>query len=61
MKDMLADHDNTHRPLLEDRFKLAVDLVSAVIIFHEVGWLHRNLHRQTSSSSHPKIHPHQNG
>lgn len=43
LRRLLSEEFRAYRPLLEDRFKLALDLVSSVLTFHKVGWLHRAL------------------
>lgn len=37
-------NERLYRPLFELRFKLAYDLCQFICTFHEIGWLHRNLH-----------------
>lgn len=35
-----------YRPLLEDRFSLARDVCHSLYKFHQLGWLHRNIHSE---------------
>ena len=40
----ILQHERTKcHPALQDRFKLAHALASAVLVFHKIGWLHRAL------------------
>ena len=43
LREILKDHRSLYCPALQDRFKLAHTLVSAVLIFHKIDWLHRAL------------------
>lgn len=48
LAQILADTRNIRtRPVLEDRFMLAHQICVAVLEFHKVGWLHKNLTAQS--------------
>ncbi|XWX01595.1 hypothetical protein V2A60_009623 [Cordyceps javanica] len=44
LHQLLRAPKGLYRPLLEQRFRLAADICRCVYTFHQVGWLHRNLH-----------------
>lgn len=41
LRGVLVDHRDEYQPALQDRFKIAHTLASALLIFHKIGWLHR--------------------
>ena len=44
LRGVLVNHRDEYHPGLQDRFKIAHTLASAVLVFHKIGWLHRALH-----------------
>lgn len=48
LETTLSGHgsEKRYRPLLEDRFRLARDLCHILYKFHQLGWLHRNIHSE---------------
>ncbi len=43
LREILQHQRTKYHPALQDRFKLAHALASAILVFHKIGWLHRAL------------------
>ena len=43
LRDIFRRHQTLYYPALQDRFKLAHTLATAILVFHKIGWLHRAL------------------